>query len=67
MTEEQWQEYDSAASWCARYGLKGLEGDPLPILTSDAVVTQIANDPEAFAERVRGFKYAQAMLARGIQ
>ena len=56
-----WSEYDSAAEWCARHGLKGVTGDPLPPLLSAAVSDAIDYDPEAFERRVREFAYAIAM------
>ena len=56
-----WAEYDSAAEWCAKRGLKGIPGDPLPDKMSGACVAEICDHPEAFAERVNGFAYALAM------
>jgi len=56
-----WAEYDSAAEWCAKRGLKGNEGDRLPTGLSDAVLSEINDHPEAFAERIRATAYALAM------
>lgn len=56
-----WKAYDAAADWCARRGLKGKVGDPLPNLMSGDVVKAINADPEAFEERVRLSAYARAM------
>lgn len=56
-----WQIYDSCAEWCAKRGLKGNIGDPLPNLLSREVERLINDDPEAFAERVRQTAYALAM------
>jgi hypothetical protein len=60
-----WIEYDAAAEWCARKGLKGAIGDPLPNLMSGATVNAINEDPEAFAKRVRQCAYALAMRLKG--
>ena len=56
-----WNEYDFAAAWCAKRGLKGACGDPLPELISDRCYDLINDDPEAFGERVRASAYALAM------
>ena len=56
-----WAEYDRAAAWCARRGLTGAVGDPLPELMTPAVHDLINDDPEAFADRVRLTAYAMAM------
>lgn len=56
-----WLEYDSAAEWCAKRGLRGVVGDSLPNLMSGAAVDLINADPEAFEERVRFTAYALAM------
>lgn len=56
-----WSEYDSAAEWCARRGLKGETGDPLPANLDSRVSDAIDCDPEAFARRVREHAYALAM------
>lgn len=58
-----WGEYDSAAEWCARRGLKGADGDPLPPMLSADCLALINDDPEAFGERVRATAYALAMEA----
>mgnify|MGYP001560793340 CR=1 FL=1 len=57
-------EYDAAATWCAKRGLKGACGDPLPGLLSVSVLDAINEDPEAFEDRVRATAYALAMEAR---
>lgn len=55
-------EYDAAAEWCAKRGLKGSIGDALPLnMDSDGALCCINADPEAFQERVRQFAYALAM------
>ena len=59
--KNEWQEYDSAAEWCAKRGLKGTIGDALPNLMSGRTVDLINDDPEAFERRVREFAYALAM------
>lgn len=56
-----WAEYDSAAEWCAKRGIKGKVGDPLPNLLSNCVCEEIDSDPEAFERRVREFAYTLAM------
>lgn len=56
-----WATYDAVAEWCARRGLKGAIGDPLPNLLSASVAKLINDDPEAFEERVRLTAYALAM------
>lgn len=56
-----WIEYDAAAEWCAKRNLKGVDGDPLPENLSGRTVKLIADDPEAFQERVRATAYAIAM------
>lgn len=58
---ENIREYDAAAEWCARHGLKGKPGDALPMLMSKATVDAINEDTDAFAERVRECAYALAM------
>lgn len=56
-----WAEYDSAAEWCARRGLRGVSGDPLPPMLSESAQRRIDYDPDAFAERVRATAYGLAM------
>ena len=59
---EHCTEYDAAAEWCAKRGLKGSIGDALPLnMDSDGALRWINSDPEAFQERVRQFAYALAM------
>ena len=60
--EPYWAEYDAAADWCAARGLKGAIGDPLPENMSADAVQAIADDPDAFADRVRASAYRRAML-----
>lgn len=55
-------EYEMAAEWCAKRGIKGKHGDPLPDLLGSDVCDEIAADPEAFQERVRAYAYERAML-----
>ncbi|MDE2097585.1 MAG: hypothetical protein KGL39_10090 [Patescibacteria group bacterium] len=55
-----WSEYDSAAEWCAKRGIKGELGDKLPANMTPAAVQMINNDIEAFQERVRLSAYALA-------
>ena len=57
-------EYDAAAEWCAKRGLKGSPGDPLPAMLSPGVLDAINEDPGAFEERVRSTAYALAMGKR---
>jgi hypothetical protein len=61
-----WTEYDAAADWCAKRGLRGVVGDPLPELISQEVATLIDADPEAFEEHVRMTAYANAMNALNL-
>lgn len=56
-----WREYDYAAEYCARRGIRGEIGDPLPDLLSDRVCREIDADPESFQERVRACAYQFAM------
>lgn len=58
--ERAWDEYDSCAAWCAKRGLLGKDGDPLPSMISHDVIDLVANDTEAFTELVRAYAYAQA-------
>jgi hypothetical protein len=58
---EDFSEYDSAAEWCAKRGLKGVIGDALPSLLSIQTVILINNDPEAFQNRVNACAYRLAM------
>ena len=60
-TDPIWYAYDSCAEWCARRGLRGLIGDPLPNLLDSRVVALINEDPEAFRIRVAQCAYALAM------
>lgn len=55
-----WSEYDSAAEWCAKRGIRGNVGDRLPLNLSGLCLNLIAEDPEAFAERIRATAYALA-------
>lgn len=59
-TARDWREYDFAAEWCARRGLRGVVGDALPPMLSVAVVALIADDLSAFETRVRQTAYAMA-------
>jgi len=56
-----WSEYDAAAEWCAERGLGGGPGTKLPDTFSAVVLAEIAEHPDEFQERVRGFAYARAM------
>lgn len=58
---DAWDEYDSAAEWCARRSLRGAAGDPLPEGLSARATKLITDDPETFQERVQRFAYAIAM------
>lgn len=60
---DNWKAYDAAAEWCAKRGLMGAIGDPLPNLMARDTVDLINDDPEAFADRVRLTAYAMAMEA----
>jgi len=55
-----WAEYDSAAEWCAKRGLKGITGDSLPTGLSAECAAEINCHPDAFADRVRMTAYALA-------
>ena len=55
-----WHEYDSAAEWCAKRGIEGNPGDPLPENVSAAVCLLIDDDPEAFQQRIRETAYGLA-------
>ena len=57
------QEYDYAAEWCAKRGIKGKGGDPLPQLLSGECIRWINDDPEAFEQRVKDTAYALSMGA----
>jgi hypothetical protein len=54
-------EYDAAAEWCAKRGIKGNDGDPLPPLLSKNAMAEINYDPDAFQGRIRDTAYALAM------
>ena len=54
MSRAVWTEYDSCAAYHAKH-------DRLPQLVSDSAMRRINFDTDAFYERVRAFKYAQAM------
>jgi len=59
---EHAREYSAAAEWCARRGLKGRLGDPLPCnMGSPGAVDYIDADPEAFEDEVRRCAYMLAM------
>jgi hypothetical protein len=58
---EHWSEYDSAAEYLAKRGLRGEIGDPLPMNMTPQAVALINEDPDAFQERVRATAYALAM------
>lgn len=63
----KWAEYDRVAEWCAKNGIAGNVGDPLPNFTADDVCREIDDDPEAFAEHVRATAYRLAMLTNWRQ
>lgn len=55
-------EYDAAAEWCAKRGLRGNTGDPLPAnMDPDGALKFINADPESFQMRVKEFAYSLAM------
>lgn len=60
LTPGQWKEYDYCARDLARKGLKGAEGDPLPMFLSPAVLEEINEHQEAFQDRVRLTAYGLA-------
>lgn len=64
---DAWSEYDSAAEWCARRGIRGRNGDALPSNLSTRTLGQINRDPEAFEERVRLTAYALAIESRASE
>jgi hypothetical protein len=53
-----WDEYNSAARWCAARGLKGAIGDALPEGISGGCWALIDMDTDAFAGRVSDYAYA---------
>ena len=61
-TKQAWREYDMAAEWCARRGLEGKDGDPLPENLGAPCAGLISEDPDAFRQRVKDTAYA---IARG--
>lgn len=56
-----WTEYDSAVEWCAKRGLRGDVGNPLPPLLSASVAELIQDDVDAFMRRVADTAYGLAM------
>lgn len=60
-SKETWAEYDSAAEYLAKRGLKGVMGDPLPENITPEAHKLICDDPEAFERRVKDFAYGLAM------
>jgi hypothetical protein len=69
MLPRVWVEYDWAAEWVAQRPLMG-DGDvgtTLPRNLSAEAKREIDKDPEAFALRVRQFRYAIAMLRHAIE
>jgi hypothetical protein len=60
-TKSAWLEYDSAAEWCAKRGIKGKQGDWLPANLSAECVALITDDLDAFEQRVRDTGYKIAM------
>ena len=65
-THPVWDEYDSAAEWCARRGLKGEQGDKLPDSLSTDCARAIDFDPEAFQRRIAETGYALAREERPV-
>ena len=61
---EVWDEYDSAADWCAARNIKGEVGDTLPDSLGSDALGLIDADPEAFQQRVRNCAYARAMKGK---
>lgn len=59
---EHAEEYDAAAEWCAIRGLTGEIGCKLPPnMGTEGALLYINSDPDAFADRVRQFRYSIAM------
>ena len=56
-------EYESAAEWCAKRGIQGADGDPLPALLSADAWESINTDTSAFRARVADYAYAIHMNA----
>ena len=56
-----WNEYDSAAMWCAKRGYLLRDGEPLPPLLSSDVMKEISEYPDSFISRIKLFSYANAM------
>ena len=59
-TKQAWKEYDMAAEWCAKRGLEGKDGDPLPENLGAPCAGLISEDPDAFQQRVKDTAYAMA-------
>ena len=60
------EEYDAAAYWCAKRGLSGELGTPLPAMMSTKCFDAIDADPEAFVRRVKESAYMVAMMQRNF-
>lgn len=60
-SKRAWAEYDAAAEWCARRGIKGRPEDPLPPMLSVDAQALIDEDPEAFERRVADTAYGLHM------
>ena len=58
-----WDEYDSAADWCAARGYDGKRNSPLPMAISRRCIRMILADIDAFSDRVKACAYARAMNA----
>lgn len=64
---EHCAEYDSAAEWCAKRGLSGKIGDPLPAnMSAGGALKYINADPESFQRRVREMAYGIAMDGHSV-
>lgn len=60
LTSEQWEEYDRAAEWVAKW-MQRINYEPLPPNLSFAVAREIREYPDEFSERVRLTAYALSM------
>ena len=65
--QDEWNEYDAAAMWCAKRALKGRVNDPLPEGLSGACHELINADPEAFEQRVKDTACMLVRERRGVK
>lgn len=53
-------EFEAIASWCAKRGLKGVKGDPLPMGIAHDTLVYIEDHMEEFQASIRAHAYAHA-------